>query len=151
MSIHICSQDLHTGKLSNGTWTFSKTLQGDYVVSYQHMEVADIPWVFPGCNELYIVNAAIPSQNSTVSFPTSYDSSSSAVQTWFTNAINATGWLSVLSSSYDPIANRYSFLFDKLVSVYTSQEVSSIAPVFDWVYNAPIHSNPITYFTISAK
>lgn len=151
MSIHLCSQDIHEGNIYDGTWTFNKNLTGSYQIDYQHMIPSNIPWVYPGCNELYIVNAAIPSQNGTVSFPTSYDDDSDAVQLWFINAVDDLGWVAILGSSYDAATNRYSFEFDKLVNIYTSPDQSSIAPVFDWVYNTPLHTNPVTSFTFSGK
>jgi len=142
--INISSNDVATGVKYNGTYNLSRSVQGTYVLTYQNFTLGDIPWVYTGCNTLFLENYNNLGQQSTITFPEMSDDDEISVRAWFTTGVATTGWVTVSSSSYDADTNIYTFIFSGPVLIRYDPDDSSIGYVFNWVYADPLPpGNPI--------
>lgn len=151
MSIHIDGNEYDTGTRYNGTWNFTKSIQGNFQLVYQDFSLGDIPWCYSGCDTFEMQDPNNLPAVTTITFPEISSTDSTSIRAWFTTAFNTAGWVTVSSSSYDSATNQYTFNLSAQILARYDPAYSTIAYVFNWVSASPLSGNPTNQLVIDGK
>jgi hypothetical protein len=128
--IHINSNDVNSGTSYQGQWDLSQSITGRITVVSHYIESGDIPWVYPGCNGLSVLQTALPNALETAVF----DVQTSDAEVDVIAAINATfdaiSYLAGTSTVFIPADREYEVTLSESVVLEWTKAGSTAKYVF---------------------
>jgi len=127
--VHISSNDIVSGFTYNGTVNMSPAVTGNITVQSHFIKPGNIPFLYPGANQLLITQIASPFLNATVFFAQTEDDSPASVNATIIAAFNAT-YLSGTTSVFNPLTNAYDVVISESTTLRWSSGSSTAREVF---------------------
>ena len=140
MPIFIQSEDFNSGgSSSDGIWTFSANLKGNWTVMAQQMETQNYPWMFDGQNDIEVVTYADDEMSPPVTFTVTIPAS-----TGLKSDLNdiATDFADTLTAAFQTVADdnsvpSYARTFTPVVNPLTQIITFTVSAVVDIGWSEP--------------
>lgn len=129
--IHISSDDVQVGNTSNGTFNLSGAISGQLTLVSHYIEPGDIPWIYPGGDQLLVRLVASPFTDATVNFGTVLSDDPVTVCAAIVSAFDAVSFLAGTTCVFVPGTDSYDVGISNATTLRWSESASTAKNVFN--------------------
>lgn len=136
--LHIHSHDVDVGATFNGNWKLNRSLKGNLQLRDSYIETGDIPFIYSGCNEIFLRRSSDDSTH-TASMAQTEDEATANVAGVIETAFQAIAFLAATTVVYNAGTDNYDITFPEDVDLIWGSSSARFS----------LDQNPVTVSAVS--